>query len=80
MLVVTFIGILSLVFGLSSLYAFYIISQLTFVGTGVFLHSLRKSQLLDLVSAILMLIGLLASGGVALAPNQGISSPLLFPL
>lgn len=77
---VTFIGILSLVFGLSSLYAFYIISQLTFVGTGVFLHFLRKSQLLDLASAILMLIGLLASGGVALAPDQGISSPLLFPL
>ena len=76
----TFTGILSIIFELNSLYVLYIIIQLTFIGFGVSLHFLSRSQLLVLASVILILIGLLASGGVALVPDQGISSLILFPL
>lgn len=76
----TFTGILSIVFELDSLYALYIIVQLTFIGVGVSLHFLSPSQLLAFASAILILIGLFASGGVALIPDQGISSLILFPI
>ena len=74
----TFTGILSIVFELNSLYVLYIIIQLTFIGFGVSFHFLSRSQLLVLASAILILIGLLASGGVALVPDN--SSLILFPL
>ena len=76
----TFTSILGSVFELNSLYVFYIIILLTFIGLGVSLDFLSRSQLLALASAILILIGLLASGGVALVPDQGISSLILFPL